>query len=420
MKRRYILRALSAVLFVSLLLLVSCSKSKKEPNEHAAEQPEKKRIEVTEEALKKSGIQIEVAGPAVLKKTLKLNGKITPNEEHMVHVSPRFPGIVKSIAKRLGGVVKTGETFAVIESNESLQPYEVKSEIDGTIIKRDIALGEFVDTSKTIFIVADLSNVWVDFSVYRHESENLRVGQKVLIQPNESADKIESTISYISPFGLENTQTTLARAVVPNDNGQFRPGLFINSAAAGFSPLETEQRIAFPVETAMAGLPRLDFTRSLSRYGLSQVTVIFKDGTDIYFARQLISERITQIKDELPPGVTIQMGPISTALGEVYMWSVEAKEGAKNEQGQPYTSTDLRTIQEWIVKPQLRNVPGVIEINSIGGYEKQYDVTPRPERLVSYGLSFRDVMDALMRNNANVSAGYIERNGEQYLIRMRG
>jgi len=228
MKRRYILRALSAVFFVSLSSLVSCSKSKKEANEHAAEQPEKKRIEVTEEALKKSGIQIEVAGPAVLKKTLKLNGKITPNEERMVHVSPRFPGIVKSIAKRLGDVVKTGEALAVIESNESLQPYEVKSEIDGTIIKRDIALGEFVDTSKTIFIVADLSNVWVDFSVYRHESENLRVGQKVLIQPNERADKIESTISYISPFGLENTQTTLARAVVPNDNGQFRPGLFIN------------------------------------------------------------------------------------------------------------------------------------------------------------------------------------------------
>src|SRR5438094_8818405 len=194
----------------------------------------------------------------------------------------------------------------------------------------------------------------------------------------------------------------------------------INTAAPGFSPLETEQRIAFPVETAMAGLPHLDVTRSLSRYGLSQVTVIFKDGTDIYFARQLISERITQVKDQLPPGVTVEMGPISTALGEIYMWSVEAKEGAKNEQGQRYSSTELRTIQEWIIKPQLRNVPGVIEINSIGGYEKQYDVTPRPERLVSYGLSFRDVMDALMRNNANVSAGYIERNGEQYLIRVPG
>ncbi len=194
----------------------------------------------------------------------------------------------------------------------------------------------------------------------------------------------------------------------------------INTAAPGFSPLETEQRITFPVETAMAGLPHLDFTRSLSRYGLSQVTVIFKDGTDIYFARQLISERITQIKDELPPGTTIEMGPISTALGEIYMWSVEAQPGAKNEQGQPYSATDLRTIQEWIVKPQLRNVPGVIEINSIGGYEKQYAVTPQPQRLISYGLSFRDVMDALSRNNANVSAGYIEKNGEQYLIRVPG
>src|SRR2546430_15082233 len=130
MKRQYILRALSAALFVSLLLLVSCSKSKKEANEHAAEQPEKKRIEVTEEARKKSGIAIEVAGPAGLKKTLKLNGEIGPNEERMVHVSPRFPGNVKSIAKRLGEGVKTGEALAVIESNESLQPYEVKSEIN--------------------------------------------------------------------------------------------------------------------------------------------------------------------------------------------------------------------------------------------------------------------------------------------------
>ncbi len=228
MKKRYLRSVLNAALLVSLLLLVSCSKSKKEADAHAAEQPEKKRIEVTEEARKKSGIAIEVAGPAVLKKTLKLNGKIGPNEERMVHVSPRFPGIVKSIAKRLGDVVKTGEALAVIESNESLQPYEVKSEIDGTIIKRDIALGEFVDTSKTIFIVADLSNVWVDFSVYRHESENLRVGQKVLIRPGENADKIESTISYISPFGLENTQTTLARAVVSNESGELRPGLFLN------------------------------------------------------------------------------------------------------------------------------------------------------------------------------------------------
>ena len=251
MKRRYLRSVFNAALLVSLLLLVSCSKSKKEPNEHAAEQPEKKRIEVTEEALKKSGIQIDVAGPAVLKKTLKLNGKITPNEERMVHVSPRFPGIVKSIAKRLGDVVKTGEALAVIESNESLQPYEVKSEIDGTIIKRDIALGEFVDTSKTIFIVADLSNVWVDFSVYRHESENLRVGQKVLIQPGEKADKIESTISYVSPFGLENTQTTLARAVVPNDKGQLRPGLFVEGTVV-------LEEVPMPVAVKASALQTVD------------------------------------------------------------------------------------------------------------------------------------------------------------------
>src|SRR5437899_6486899 len=142
MKRQYILRALSAALFVSVSYLAACSKSKKQADEHAAEQPEKKRIEVTEEACKKSGTRIEVSGPVVLKKTLKLNGRIGPNEERMVHVSPRFPGIVKSIAKRLGDVVKTGEALAVIESNESLQPYEVKSEIEGAIIKKDIALGE--------------------------------------------------------------------------------------------------------------------------------------------------------------------------------------------------------------------------------------------------------------------------------------
>ena len=220
----------------------------------------------------------------------------------------------------------------------------------------------------------------------------------------------------VAALGLWNYARLPIDAVPDVTNVQVQ----INTVAPGFSPLETEQRITFQSRPRWRACHVSILARSLSRYGLSQVTVIFKDGTDIYFARQLISERITQIKDELPPGVTIQMGPISTALGEIYMWSVEAKEGAKNEHGQPYTSTDLRTIQEWIIKPQLRNVPGVVEVNSIGGYEKQYDVTPRPDRLVSYGLSFRDVMDALMRNNANVSAGYIERNGEQYLIRVPG
>jgi cobalt-zinc-cadmium resistance protein CzcA len=194
----------------------------------------------------------------------------------------------------------------------------------------------------------------------------------------------------------------------------------INSTAAGYSPLEVEQRITFPIETAMGGLPHLDYTRSLSRYGLSQVTVVFKDGTDIYFARQLVNERIQQVKDQLPTGIQTAMGPISTGLGEIYMFAVEAKPDARNGKGEPYSSTDLRTIQDWIVKPQLRTVPGVVEVNSIGGYEKQFHVLPNPARLIAYKLSFRDVMAALAANNANVGAGYIERNGEQYLVRTPG
>ncbi len=158
----------------------------------------------------------------------------------------------------------------------------------------------------------------------------------------------------------------------------------------------------------------------MSRYGLSQVTVVFQDGTDIYFARQLVNERIQQVKDQLPTGIQTAMGPVSTGLGEIYMFAVEAKPDARNAKGEPYTSTDLRTIQDWIVKPQLRTVPGVVEVNSIGGYEKQFHVLPNPARLMAYKLSFRDVMTALAANNANVGAGYIERNGEQYLVRTPG
>ena len=194
----------------------------------------------------------------------------------------------------------------------------------------------------------------------------------------------------------------------------------INTAAPGYSPLETEQRITFPVETAMAGLPGLQQTRSLSRSGLSQVTVIFKDGTDIFFARQLINERLQVAKEQLPEGVEAVMGPVSTGLGEIFLWTVEAEEGAVKEDGTPYTPTDLRVIQDWIIKPQLRNVPGVAEINTIGGYAKQFLVAPDPKRLATYKLTLNDLVAALESNNANVGAGYIERNGEQLLIRAPG
>ena len=194
----------------------------------------------------------------------------------------------------------------------------------------------------------------------------------------------------------------------------------INTKAPGYSPLETEQRVTYPIETVMAGLPGLEQTRSLSRYGLSQVTVIFKDGTDIYFARQLVNERIQGARSQLPVGVEAEIGPISSGLGEIYLWTVESQPGAKKPDGSPYTPTDLREIQDWVIKPQLRNVAGVTEINTIGGFNKEYHVTPDPARLASYGITLADIVNALDRNNANVGAGYIERRGEQYLIRAPG
>ncbi|SEO35974.1 CusA/CzcA family heavy metal efflux RND transporter [Pseudomonas sp. ok266] len=194
----------------------------------------------------------------------------------------------------------------------------------------------------------------------------------------------------------------------------------INTGAAGFSPLETEQRITFPIETAMAGLPALEQTRSLSRSGLSQVTVIFKDGTDLFFARQLVNERLQIAKEQLPEGAEAVMGPISTGLGEIFLWTVEAKEDALKDDGTAYTPTDLRVIQDWIIKPQLRNVPGVAEINTIGGFAKEYQIAPDPKRLAAYKLTLTDLVTALERNNANVGAGYIERSGEQLLIRAPG
>ncbi|KIO50113.1 efflux RND transporter permease subunit [Nitrosospira sp. NpAV] len=194
----------------------------------------------------------------------------------------------------------------------------------------------------------------------------------------------------------------------------------INTQAPGYSPVEAEQRVTFPIETVMAGLPHLHHTRSISRYGLSQVTVIFDDGTDIYFARQLVDQRIQEAQGSLPAGIVPTMGPISTGLGEIFMWTVDAAEDAKKPDGTAYTITDLREIQDWIIRPQLRMVRGVTEINAIGGYVKQYHVTPYPEKLLSFGLTLQEVVLALERNNLNVGAGYIEKSGEQYLVRVPG
>lgn len=220
----------------------------------------------------------------------------------------------------------------------------------------------------------------------------------------------------MAAFGMYNYLKLPIDAVPDITNVQVQ----INTTAPGYSPLEAEQRITFPIEMAMSGLPDLEYTRSLSRYGLSQVTVIFKDGTDIYQVRQLVSQRIQEVRSRLPAGIVPTMGPISTGLGEIFMWTVDADPAARKPDGTPYTSMDLRELQDWVIKPRMRMVKGVTEVNSVGGYVKQFHVAPYPEKLLSFGLTLQDLVVALERNNLNVGAGYIEKSGEQYLVRVPG
>ncbi|KEO86029.1 cation transporter [Erythrobacter sp. JL475] len=223
-------------------------------------------------------------------------------------------------------------------------------------------------------------------------------------------------VALLGAIGIYNFGKLKIDAVPDITNVQVQ----INTSAPGFSPLEAEQRITFPVETAIAGLPGLEYTRSVSRYGLSQVTVVFEDGTDIYFARQLVNERLQGVRSSLPESVEPELGPIATGLGEIFMYTIESKPGAVKGDGSPYTAQDLRTLHDWVVRPQLRTVPGVTEVNSVGGYRKEYVVAPYPSRLAGFGLSVDDVIEALEANNGNVGAGYVERSGSQYLIRVPG
>ncbi|HEY5758736.1 MAG TPA: CusA/CzcA family heavy metal efflux RND transporter, partial [Steroidobacter sp.] len=220
----------------------------------------------------------------------------------------------------------------------------------------------------------------------------------------------------VAAIGVWSYQSLPIDAVPDITNVQVQ----INTQAQGYSPLEVEQRITYPVETAIAGLPHLEYTRSLSRYGLSQVTVVFDEGTDVYFARNLINERLQQVRAQLPEGVEAELGPIATGLGEIFLYTVHADPDARQSNGQPYDATALRTLQDWVIRPQLRQVAGVTEVNTIGGYERQFHVTPDPARLLAYGLTLEDVVVSLQKNSASVGAGYIERNGEQYLIRSPG
>jgi len=223
-------------------------------------------------------------------------------------------------------------------------------------------------------------------------------------------------VTAMAMFGSWNYRNLPIDAVPDITNVQVQ----VNTEAPGYSPLEAEQRITFIVETALAGLPRLEYTRSISRYGLSQVTAVFEEGTDRYFARNLVNERLGRIRSQLPPGLEPAMGPIATGLGEIFMYTVEAVPGSLQPDGTAYDAMALREIQDWIIKPQLALVPGVTEVNSIGGFEKQYHVTPDPAALLRWQLSMGDVAEALRANNENRGAGFIERNGQQLLVRAPG
>src|SRR3954462_14198848 len=217
----------------------------------------------------------------------------------------------------------------------------------------------------------------------------------------------------------------------------------VNAVAPALTPVEIEKQVTVALETALAGIPGLESTRSFSRNGFAQITAVFADRTNIYFARQLVIERINDAKSNPPPGVDVRMGPVSTGLGEIYWWAVEYEKpgtSATVRDGQPGWQSDgsyltpegerltddfqrtvyLRTVQDWIVRPQMKTIPGVAGADAIGGFVKQFQVQPDPARLVGYGLSFKQVIEAIEANNISRGANYIEQNGEGYVVRAAG
>ena len=240
-------------------------------------------------------------------------------------------------------------------------------------------------------------------------------------------------VGLAAAFGMYQLSHLPIDAVPDITNKQ----VIINSVNPAFGPLDMEKRVTFPLETALAGIPGLDSTRSISRNGFSQITAVFGDKTDIYFARQQVAERIAQARDQLPPGVEPAMGPVSTGLGEVLTWSIRFKEPRLRANGRAGWQLDgtyltpegerladpvaqaayLRTVQSWIVAPQIRAVPGIAGVDSIGGFEKQFLVQPDPTRLAAYGISFSELASALEKSNQSVGANFVERGGEAFLVR---
>lgn len=244
----------------------------------------------------------------------------------------------------------------------------------------------------------------------------------------------------IAGYGFYSLKNLPIDAVPDITNNQVQ----INAVVPGLSPSEIEKQVTYPIETALAGIPGLESTRSLSRNGFAQVTAIFHDNVNIYFARQQINERLSEVKENLPAGADPKMGPISTGLGEIYMWTVEYEhpngKGAPTVAGKPgwqpngtYLTPEghilkndlelasyLRTVQDWIIRPQLKGVPGLAEVDSIGGFVRQYHVEPNLSKMVDLGISFDDIHQALENNNLNIGAGYIEQKQQSFLVKGDG
>ncbi len=238
-----------------------------EHEEHHHDDHEAAQVKLTPEALKNANLKIEEAAAAKIAALLPVYGKIAVNDDTIAHVQPRFPGVVKEVRKRLGDAVAKGELIAIIESNESLNGYQIKSEIAGTVIQKDITLGEFVKHEDTIYTIADLANVWVDLTVFRQDFQKLKLGQSVAIHPGADDETITGTISYISPFGTEGTQSMLARCVVANPHGDLRPGLFVTAEIA-------TGETAAPVAVQLAAIQKL-----------KDKTVVFVEEGDAFEAR---------------------------------------------------------------------------------------------------------------------------------------
>jgi len=208
------------------------------------------RVTLTPEQIETAGISIATAKAATIRERVVLNGRVTPNQDTLAHVMPRFPGVVRSVHRRLGDAVARSDLLAVIESNESLHPFELRAPLAGTVIAKDVSPGEFVSTDRELYQIADLGSVWVDLDVYRRDFGRLRVGQPARIDAGDGSPPVETTLAYLSPIGSANTQTLLARAVLPNPDRSWRPGLFVTAEVeVGASPV--------PVAVAVDALQRM-------------------------------------------------------------------------------------------------------------------------------------------------------------------